>query len=386
MPTDPPDDQPSQEEASPPIVEAVYQDCSDIEEEPLVWLWPSRFPLGKLTMLSGDPDIGKSFITVDMAARVSAGLPWPDLLGRSRSTGNVIMVSAEDDPADTIVPRLRRAGADLSRVAVLSGIHFRDTDRELYFSLKRDLDPLEDLIEEKEALLVIIDPISAYLGEINTNSNSEVRAVLGPLCDLAARQQCTVVTVNHLNKLQESKRAVNRSMYRSIGSMAFVAATRISWLVERDRHEPERRLMLAIKCNLTKKPMGLAYRILDPGIIEWESSPVETEADEALNAAPRDSPKRREATDWLRGLLAKGPLRVRLIEEQAEAEGITKRTLQRAKEEIGACSCKQRFGKKGQWVWYLRNGAPSVPPAPSNGAVVDDENEPPPEEEGPYDS
>jgi hypothetical protein len=208
----------------PPAVsgDPIMRCYADIEREPLRWLWPDRIALGKVSMIVGDPDLGKSLITLDMAAIISTGSPWPDSEDMSRrEPGGVVLVSAEDDAADTISPRLDAAGADPSRIISLDGRLDVDSEtgaqRQLWLDLARDIPTIEAAIHSvPDCRLAIIDPVSAYLGRTDSHNNSEIRAVLGPLAELAARSKTAVVCVSHLNKAGNQA-----AVYRITGSLAF---------------------------------------------------------------------------------------------------------------------------------------------------------------------
>jgi hypothetical protein len=266
----------------------VVRAC-DVPVARVRWLWPDRVALGKLTLFPGDPGLGKSFVTLDMAARVTRGESWPDCPGVRQPVGGVVLMSAEDDPADTIRPRLEDADADLARVAIVQGV--RRGDRNATFNLRSDLPALEQAIAAMpNCRLVVIDPVSAYLGDTDSHANADVRAVLGPLSELAGRCGAAFVCVSHLNKSRDGP-----AMYRATGSMAFVAAARSAWMFTRDPDDPSRRrcFMLNIKSNLSRPPPGLAYALVDKSqghpVVAWERELVHVTADEATAYRP---PKR----------------------------------------------------------------------------------------------
>ena len=252
----------------------------DVKSETLEWLWPNRVPLGKLTLLSGDPGLGKSFVTCDMASRVSTGTAWPDD-STAQPVGSVIVFNCEDGLADTIRPRIERAGADLTKIMAIEGIQLFDLktheDRQRGFSLASDLSQLAgELAKLSDCRLVVIDPVSAYLGDADSHKNSDVRALLAPLAQLAERHRVAIVMVNHL-----SKGAGAKAIYRSMGSMGFIAAARAAWHFAKDPENEQRRLILPAKMNLAPNPTGLAYCIED-GAVRWEADPVRMTADELL--------------------------------------------------------------------------------------------------------
>ncbi len=184
--------------------------ASDVEPEEVQWLWPGRIALGKLTLIAGDPGLGKSFLTCDIAARVSQGLSWPDKSPALPTPAEVLFLSAEDGLEDTIRPRLDASGADCARVHFLKGVSVPKVvhgvgeaeDRKIrMFGLHQDLEVLEKALEMlQNCKLVIIDPISAYMGDTDSHKNSDVRSILGPLSDLATKYGVAVVAVSHLNK------------------------------------------------------------------------------------------------------------------------------------------------------------------------------------------
>ena len=268
-------------------------------------------------MLAGDPGLGKSFVTLDMAARVLRGAAWPDEMpsaeggvpsveGRTEvSVGtaflppsplrlppsSVVLLSAEDDMSKTIRPRLEALGADCLRIEAVEGIEGHDADGTYSrpFDMSRDLAHLITAIERSgDCRLVVIDPISAYLGRVSENANAEVRSLLAPLAELAAKYNLAVVAVSHLRKEDGG------AMYRTMGSMAFVAAARASWIITRDPDQSRRRLMLPVKNNLADDVGGLAYTIepLGPNgtpIVRWAAEPVAISVDVAVTGPRRQS-------------------------------------------------------------------------------------------------
>jgi hypothetical protein len=339
--------------------QAVLVVLANVTPERLCYLWPARIPLGKVTLFFGDPGVAKSLLTLDMAARVSRGMPWPDLPGERTTPGGVVLLSAEDDPADTIVPRLMAAGADLRRIVVLQAVkHINGSSA--YFNLTQDMPALEDAIRRTpDCCFVVIDPITAYLGGTDGHKNADIRGLLAPLAGLAARYGVAILCVTHMNK-----GAAGRALYRAMGSLAFIAAARAAWLIVEDDKDPLRRLMLPAKMNLAKHPNGLAYRInerlvdsIGPvGYVDWEKEPVLMTADTALAAAAAD-PEHRTALDtaaeWLRTVLAAGPMTAKAIQDESKSAGMAWPTVRRAQDMAGAKTRKQGFGAEGAWYWFL---------------------------------
>lgn len=281
----------------PIIATPLLTRLSDVVSRPVEWLWPGRFAIGKLTLIAGDPGLGKSFVTLDIAARISTGTPWPDRRAEPIPSGDVILLSAEDDLEDTIRPRLDAAGADPSRIVAIQGINFYDEEADRTtlksFNLEVDLPALQSALEKTiNPRAVVIDPITAFCGHADSHKNADIRGLLAPLSNLAAKYRVAVIAVTHLNK----SGGVN-ALYRAMGSLAFVAAARAVWLVTKDAESPARRLMLAMKNNLGPDGSGLAYSLMQtqpdgPAVVAWEPDPVTITANEALAAHERQGEKR----------------------------------------------------------------------------------------------
>ena len=336
-----------------PQAGAVLRCFSDIAPKLLSWLWPGRIPLGKLTLLIGDPGLGKSLLTADIAACVTGGKSFPD--GATCELGSAIFLSAEDDPADTMRPRLDAARADVSRVYVLEAVRMTLADgtrTEKTFNLETDVATLEATLRaHPEVRLIVIDPISAYLGGVDSHSNAEVRGLLTPLAALAAQFGVAVLCVTHLRK------SAGAAIYRAISSIAFAAAARAVWAVASDPEDGDRRLVLAVKQNLSANMGGLAFRIeTQSGVpcLAWESGAVSLAANEVLGVeVQQDQNERREAKEWLRNFLADGPVAAKKIQQQAKAAGLSWITVRRAKDALPVIAGKDGF--KGGWQWRLED-------------------------------
>jgi Bifunctional DNA primase/polymerase, N-terminal/AAA domain len=333
-------------------VELVH--ASAIEQRPIDWLWKPRLARGKIALIAGDPGVGKSSLIADIVARSSRAGVWPDTGFAPR--GNCIILSAEDAADDTICPRLEVAGADMDRVLLMRMAGTPGT--KLTFSLAQDLPLLAEAIDRLgDVVLLAIDPVTAYLGDkIDTHQTAAVRAVLEPLDAFAAHHRCAIFGVTHPPKATQSK-AINAFT----GSLAFVAASRTAF-VAIEEPETDRRLLLAVKSNIGPTAPGIAYR-LEPattakGIeairVRWDTEPVDITANEAIYAAGAESRaggSRREAEKFLEAYLEAGPMPVDKVEAAAKANGISKRTLDRAKKEMRVVS--ERSTYDGGWTWRL---------------------------------
>lgn len=338
---------------------AISRRMSDVAAQPIKWLWPGRIARGKVTILAGHPGLGKSQVTASWAAAVTTGGCWPD--GSRCEQGSVLMVSGEDDPADTIRPRLEAAGADLTRVHILDAIEEQTENCEIIrraFNLKSDLGLLETLLTELcDVRLLSVDPITAYLGDTDSHKNADVRALLAPLSDLAGRFGAAIVGVSHL-----SKAGAQKALLRVSGSLAFVAAARAAYIVASDEDHEGRRLMLPLKNNIGPDQTGFSFRIesvtlgggIDTSRIAWDSAPVTITADDVLGAESSDSDDRSaldEAKDFLCEMLCGGAVEGKAIYRQADEAGHAKRTIDRAKRELGIRSTKGALS--GPWRWDL---------------------------------
>ena len=327
----------------------VVTSLADVESETVEWLWEGRIARGKLTVLDGDPGLGKSMLTLDLAARVTTGRPMPD--GTPGPRGRVIMLSAEDGPADTIRPRLLAAEGDCDGVALLSGCLVDEDERPLAFPEGAEV--LRECVLDSEAALVIIDPLMAYMGQgVDAHKDQDVRRALTSLARLAAETHAAIIVVRHLNKGSNGS-----ALYRGAGSIGIAGAARSVLLVGENPNEPEHRVLAQIKNNLGSKAPSLGFCIEAHdavGRIRWlERSPFT--ADELLaSRGHRSGPtKTDDAATALEEWLSAGPRRKQELEELVERNGISLRTLERAKNQLGVRSHKKGFGKASCMLWSL---------------------------------
>lgn len=344
----------------------VLRCLADVEPREVQWLWPGRVPLGRISLLVGRPGEGKSFLTTDMAARVSTGRTWPD--GSACPHGSVILVSAEDDPHDTIRPRLDAHSADVRRVHLLATVRRRGERGRLVeamFTLE-DLPALDEALRRQpDCRLIVIDPIGSFIGGgTDSHRDNEVRAVLAPVAQLAERYGPAVLIVAHRRK---SAGTIADDL--AIGSRAFTGIARAVWHLTRDTDDKRRRLLLSGKNNLAPEGTGLAFDIGGiPPAIQWEPGPVNLRADDALAAESEgggDGGALAEATDFLRAELAHGRKAGTEVKAAAKSAGISTRTLDRARARLGVTAAPD--GYRGPWTWGLPN---HIAPDSANTARV----------------
>jgi len=332
--------------------------------------------MGRITLLVGRPGEGKSFLTTDLAARVSTGRPWPD--GSDGVGGAVIYICAEDDPADTIRPRLDAHGADVRRIHLLSLVRRTTADGSsctTAFTLA-DVDVLEAALREQpDCRLVVVDPIGSFLGSgTDSYRDSDVRAILDPVGRLADVYGPAVLVVAHRRK----NGSVSHADDLALGSRAFTGVSRAVWHLTRDQHDQARRLLVPGKNNLAVEGQGLAFTIAGtPPAIRWETAAVSLTADDMLAAMGggaegddgRAAPLRSRAVEWLRELLAAGPLSSARVQEEARNAGFAWRTVHRAKDELAICPF--RDADTADWMWRLpavaAESTPSLFPAAACG-------------------
>jgi len=360
------------------IVDAVRLVCgSALKPEPVRWLWHSWLARGKLHILAGAPGQGKTTINLSFASVVTRGGRWPD--GSKCEPGNVLIWSGEDDPTDTLLPRLIAMGADPARVYFVDGARIAGED--VAFDPARDLGHLL-LAAEKigGCALLIVDPVvSAVMGD--SHKNTEVRRALQPLVDLARALDCAVVGVSHFSKGSAGRDPTDRV----VGSVAFGAVARVVMVAARikaDAEGNEQRILARSKSNIGPDDGGFHYAIEQtdlvghPGIqasrIVWGAA-VEGSARELLTEPDAPGTEAQEpdhdTEGFLRDLLADGvPVPSSSVKADGLEAGMAWRTLHRAAKKIGVRIRKS--GMAGGWFWSL----PKMTSSPEGAEGAEDVN------------
>ena len=334
------------EQAGKSDVKLNLINMADVEAEPVEWLWPNKIPACAITIISGDPGATKSYLTTYMAAQITTGKSWPDCPGVPVKKGSVIFFSDEDHPAKIIKPRLDAHGADTSRVYILKSVQVSEGKE--FFDLTRHLSGLEDTLKElPDCRMVVLDPLTAYMGRINANSNAEVRAALSPLATLAAKHRVTIIGINHHNKRQDLS-----YIYRGLGSTAFVAQARSVWGVVADKDNDGVKIFCPIKTNYCVEPTSLKYRIID-GVVTFEPEPWTGHIDDTIRNRQDRTKRIDEAAEWLQERLKSGSALSSTIFDEGADMDFNKTLLNRAKEKIGIKASRSGFGDNGQWSWSL---------------------------------
>lgn len=350
--------------------------ASEISVRELKWLWPDRIPLGKCTLFCGDPDVGKSLTVVDVVSRLTTGRDWPDAKNNTPPV-TVAMLCAEDEWEDTVVPRLIAAGADLAKVLRVNPLEvdFNGKKAQRAIALNQDIEAIEELLRERPEIRVMtFDPLASYIGDANRNLEKEIRRILDEVKELASHTGVTVLVADHFNK-----NMVASAIHRVAGSTSVVGAPRAVWGFVNDPDNPDERMMVRVKCNVTKKRTGLRYTfgevpvsfepdavpicfdpkrperdysVMTPRIV-WKGQ-TDTTADEAFAriADPGDA-KVTKAVRWLQGFLADGPKSAVDVYMAGEAEGFDAQFLKRTVRPRAGVEkpYQERQGSKSRWMW-----------------------------------
>ena len=341
-------------EASPPNHSGASVCIADVQSHPVKWLWRGWIPRGKLTLLEGDPGVAKSLLTLHIAARITKGLPMPD--GSHCERGSVVIVNAEDGLEDTVKPRLEVAGADISRCHWLN---FCLEDGQQTLVIPNQMDALKKKIEESKAVLVIIDPVVAYLEKrINSWNDQDVRRAMAALSQLAERTGAAIVLIRHLNKKED----VKNKIYRGGGSIAFMAAVRYALLVAPDSHDSSLRVLSSNKANLSASSTPLLFGVervdyedAEEGMpqIVWHGKQSQAARHSASLNVHENNSALEDAKEFLRESLGQRPQQSTQLYRDAKDSKISIATLLRAKTELKVKSVRNGFGDEGIWFWKL---------------------------------
>ena len=329
---------------------------TDLSPTPVVWLWRYWLALKKLHILAGAPGQGKTTMALGMAATVTVGGYWPD--GMQAQKGNILIWSGEDDPADTLLPRLLAAGADRRRCHFIEGTRTEDGGVQP-FDPARDLQQLHQAIDSIGGIrLLIVDPVvSAVTGD--SHKNTEVRRALQPLVDLAAACNCAVLGITHFAKGGQGTDPTQRV----VGSVAFSAVARVVLVAAKVKSledGEDTRILARSKSNIGPDDGGFEYHLEQceplPGIhascIAW-GKPVQGTAKELLTDPDETSDcEAQDVAGFLRGLLADGPVPVKDLFKDADGAGYSRDQIKRASLKMGIE--KQKNGMGGGWVWALQ--------------------------------
>lgn len=347
---------------------------SEVEPEVVSWAAPGRIPFGKLTVIEGHPGIGKSHITLEILSRASRGEGQFGAMGRTEPM-TALLLTAEDGLGDTVYPRVDAAGGDTRRIWVITHATEGDSDEEELVTLPDNVPQLHSAVVELGARILIIDPLSAYLGgQINSFKDHDVRRALAPLSMTAEETGCAVVVVRHLTKA-----ASGNAITAGGGSIGIIGAARSCLLVSADPDNPAQGIVAVVKANLCTRSASLKFSLVTTpngyARVEWRGE-SEHSAD-ALIGANRDGEEKgqlKEAIDLLRWQLRDGPVAKKQLVKLADEEKISRATLERAATRLGLTREKDK-AFQGVTLWALPSytygheeiGA-STPPNTMNGS------------------
>lgn len=307
---------------------------SSVQETPVDWLWYPYIPFGKITLLQGDPGGGKSTLMMNIISAVSNGTASPD--GKKlKKPMHIIYQCSEDGTADTIKPRLIKAGANCDNIAFL--------DEDIAAITLND-EKLRRAIADFNAKLLVIDPFQAYLGETDMTNATSIRKVLRQLGTWASAYDCAVVLIGHLNKKQGSK-----DIYRSLGSIDLVAAARSVLQIE-VCDDSDTRVLRHIKSSLAPKGRELFFNMDSRIGIQWlDIAAIENPVVTPAEAFAEKMSKQEQTAEMLRSMLRNGPVKASDIRLAFTNASVSERTLMLTKKFLGI----ESYRKSGTWYWAM---------------------------------
>jgi hypothetical protein len=339
---------------------ALVRTLADVTAQPVTWLWKPWIPLGAITLLDGDPGLGKSTISMDLAARVSRGWAMPPDGGPSCDPAGVLLLGAEDNLAYTIRPRLDGAGADVSRIHALEAIQTAEGERPPV--LPWDLSLVEDMIADRAIRLVVVDPFMAFLdGDLDAHRDQDVRRCMHRLKLLAEKSNASILIVRHLNKLIGGP-----AIYRGGGSIGITGAVRSALVVGKNPNDQQQCVLAPVKCNLAAKPKSLLYvveTVGDVSRIGWLGE-TDLQADDVLahSAGRKRKTTAEQCADAVRDFLTDGPRESEGMNSWLTQHGYSTWAIRAGRRLAGVKVQLVGYGAEGKWMAELPESDPDEEP------------------------
>jgi hypothetical protein len=320
---------------------------ADVPASEITWLWPQWIPRGALTILDGDPGLGKSTVTLDLAARITNGWKMPPAWGPCEGvkSESVLLLNAEDDSGNTIRPRLEAAGADLHRIQLFERVTSNSTSRPPIVPF--DLERIRETIKAFGVALIIIDPFLAYLDSgIDAHKDQDVRHCLHILKEIAAKTGAAILLVRHLNKLGH-----NTAIYRGGGSIGITGAARSALIIGRDPNDPQIRVLCSTKSNLGPAPRAITYHLESIGSVArvaWGAESDLTANDILSHPSTQEKQTAGDrAAIAIVELLANGPLESTTLDDALASQGYSQRAIKEGRKKAQVHAFRESFS--GKW-------------------------------------
>jgi putative DNA primase/helicase len=334
---------------------------SDVEEQEISWFWQPYVPFGKIILLDGDPESGKTYLSLKIAAAITTGVALPEygMPSEKHKPANVLFMTGEDALADTIRPRFRKVSGDPSKFFVIQGLIRQEEGKDLHTSITlQDIPQLEQAMKDYQPKLLIVDPFSAFLGaNADLHRDNEMRPILERISKLAEKYKCAVILIRHLNKTNA------QAQYRGMGSIAISASARSILLAAKDPRPEEmttldadslatwsprsRCLLLHVKNNIAAKGPSFGYSIGEDGLSF--NGIVDVTPDEVLYPT-KTKPAKQTAEGFLQEFLTE-PKLVTEVRAAGIALGFSEARLDRASKLLEIAKAPKGFG--GGWLWAL---------------------------------
>jgi archaellum biogenesis ATPase FlaH len=321
---------------------------ADVQAKAVSWLWPPYIPFGMVSMISGDPGAGKSFIALSLCADVTLGKFGCGHAG-------ALYLTFENPLAEVLRPRFDSLGGDPERFFAITGTTYENGTEDRGLFTFDDIDTLDEVIQEKEIRLVVIDPLTSFFGEgKNANHSTDTRPIFDRLAKLAEKHNCAVVVIRHNNKATGGK-----AIYRGGGSIDMTGAVRSEMLAAADPQNPDQKALAHIKANvgIMGRTQGYVIEPVGNGGAQFKWTGVLEITAEELNAVP-EAPKKNaveEAREWLVRILRDGPKEQKELEKLADKDGLGWGTVKRAKYQTAGIKSR-KLSMSGKWLWTLSEG------------------------------